>query len=202
MTLLCKWRKYTQLWKNSPCDINFFFYFKIFFQLDEIQRSPEVPKPKEPSRTEAPLIIAMSLCCRTRRWGRGVRDKVKHSDPQTHSLKHTHTKRSYLEHSGDDSKNLGFLKSCRCSPWRLWTRFHVRVFTLTIRGNEHLLIQSECLIMMIISCREKITANVDRAGLEIVTVAFTDPVRQVEEHLQSFDKTTSFCFSASERDTV
>ena len=75
------------------CDIYFFFYFKIFSQQDETQRRPESPKPIEPSRTEAPLIIAMSLCCRTRRseggkkkrkekekknkgWDRGVGDKV------------------------------------------------------------------------------------------------------------------------------
>lgn len=58
-----------------PCDINFFFYFKIVSQQDETQRSPEGPKPIEPSRTEAPLIIAMSLSCRTRGWSREKKKK-------------------------------------------------------------------------------------------------------------------------------
>lgn len=92
------------LQKRVPRDINFFFYFKIFSQQDETQRSPEGPKPIEPSRTEAPLIIAMSLCCRTRRSGerekerkkgkerKGGGNKVKHRDSQTHSLQYTHTK--------------------------------------------------------------------------------------------------------------
>lgn len=57
--------------KQLSGDINFLFYFKIFSQQGETQRSPEGPKPIEPSRTEAPLIIAMSLCCRTRRWLNG-----------------------------------------------------------------------------------------------------------------------------------
>lgn len=81
-------REKTQKNRKLRRDINFFFYFKIFSKQDETQ-SPEVPKPIEASKTEAPLIIAMSLCCRTRRWGG---DKVKHRDPQTHSLEHTLTK--------------------------------------------------------------------------------------------------------------
>lgn len=60
-------REERQKTKKLPCDINFLFYFKIVPQQGETQRSPEGPKPIEPSRTEAPLIIAMSLCCRTRR---------------------------------------------------------------------------------------------------------------------------------------
>ena len=59
------------------CDIYFFFYFKIFSQQDETQRRPESPKPIEPSRTEAPLIIAMSLCCRTRRSEGGKKKEKK-----------------------------------------------------------------------------------------------------------------------------
>lgn len=43
------------------------------------------------------------------------------------------------------------------------------------------------------------TTNIGRAGLEIITVMFTAPFRQDEEHLQPSDKNTSFCLSVSER---
>lgn len=98
--------------KRVPRDINFFFYFKIFSQQDETQRSPEGPKPIEPSRTEAPLIIAMSLCCRTRRSGEREKERKKGKErgrkqSQAQRLTNTFTpvytyKRSYVKHSGGD----------------------------------------------------------------------------------------------------
>lgn len=98
--------------KRVPRDINFFFYFKIFSQQDETQRSPEGSKPIEPSRTEAPLIIAMSLCCRTRRSGEREKERKKGKErgrkqSQAQRLTNTFTpvytyKRSYVKHSGGD----------------------------------------------------------------------------------------------------
>lgn len=59
---LCEHQKDTkETAGGKPCDINFLFYFKIVSQQGETQRNPVGPKPTEPSRTEAPLIIAMSL---------------------------------------------------------------------------------------------------------------------------------------------
>lgn len=84
----------TQQQKRVPRDINFFFYFKIFSQQDETQRSPEGPKPIEPSRTEAPLIIAMSLCCRTRRSGEREKErkgKGEETKSSTETHKHIHS---------------------------------------------------------------------------------------------------------------
>lgn len=100
MALLSKCRTYfttflfTNEWRDTkkrvPRDINFFFYFKIFSQQDETQRSPEGPKPIEPSRTEAPLIIAMSLCCRTRCSGEREKERKKGKGEETKSSTETH----------------------------------------------------------------------------------------------------------------
>lgn len=42
------------------------------------------------------------------------------------------------------------------------------------------------------------TTDIDRAALQLITVEFTAPFRQDEEHLQQPDKNASFCLSVSE----
>lgn len=100
---ICSHSLYNNKQRNSS-DIHFIFYFKIVSQQGETQRSPEGSKPIEPSRTEAPLIIAMSLCCRTRRivkrrkrkQGRG-QGGTQPSETQTHSLLGTHLQKELRE---------------------------------------------------------------------------------------------------------